>query len=326
LVWFKELFKKLLSIRELGPLLAICILVILLSILEPRFFSVTNLLNVARQISLLCIIAVGQSYCLISGEFDLSVGSIFGLSAVVLAMILVTGYNPFLGIAFCLFLGTVMGTVNGVLIAKLDVPSFVVTLGTMSIIRGVAQTLTGGWPVSIYGSEGIASWFLFLGGGKAFGVIPMQAVFMALVLIVGFFLLHKSKIGYHLFCVGGNPRAAMLYGISVSNVKVFAFAMTGFLSSMAGMLAFSFIQTAEPNLGMLMELDVIAAAVIGGTVIGGGQGSVLGVFLGAVTIGILNNGIVLLGISAFVQRIIIGGVIIGAVYFGRRILLLRTGE
>jgi len=316
----KGLFQQLLTIKEIGLFFAICLMILALGLMEPRFLSLINILNVARQISLLCIIAVGMSYCLIAGEFDLSVGSNFGLSAVVLGLIITAGYHPILGIIVSLVVGTTIGVANGLLIAKVKIPSFVVTLGTLSVIRGVALLLTEGWPVSIYGNENIGEWFLFLGGGKAFGLIPMQAVFMAIILSLGFLTLHKSKIGYHLFCVGGNPQASMLYGISVANVKVFAFATTGFLSSLSGILAFSFIQTAEPNMGTLMELEVIAAAVIGGTKVGGGQGSVLGVLLGAMTIGILNNGLVLLGISPFVQKIVLGTVIIAAVFLGGEIL------
>lgn len=309
-------------IRELGPLCAIILLVIILGVLQPRFFTPINLLNVARQISLLCIIAIGMSYCLIAGEFDLSVGSTFGLSAIMSALIVTSGYNPIFAILVALLLGIIIGTANGLMIAKLGIPSFVVTLGTMSIGRGIALTITKGWPISIYGTE-VPKWFLFLGGGKALGIFPMQAVFMAISLVIGFFVLHKTQYGYHLFSVGGNRRAAMLYGISVPKVKILAFAITGFLASMSGILAFSFVQTGEPNMGTLMELEVIAAAVIGGTVIGGGQGSILGVLLGAVTIGILNNGLVLMGVSPFVQKIVMGCVIISAVYFGERVLKAR---
>jgi ribose transport system permease protein len=318
----RNLFQQLFRIHEIGPLCAIILLILLLGTLQPRFFLLINIFNVARQISLLCIIAIGMGFCLIAGEFDLSVGSTMGLSAIVCALVITSGYNPFLGIFLSLLSGATIGAINGVLIAKLGIPSFVVTLGFMSIGRGLALTITNGWPISIYG-EKVPAWFLFLGGGKAFGIVPMQAVFMAIMLIIGFFILHKSQIGHHLYAIGGNPHAAMLYGISVPKVKIFAFVTTGFLSAMAGILAFSFIQTAEPLLGTLFELEVIAAAVIGGITIGGGHGSILAVLLGAITIGILNNGLVLLGISAFVQKTLIGCVLIVAVYFGERVLKTR---
>ena len=312
-------FKELLKVREFGPLCAIIILAIGIGILEPRFFSVINLLNVARQISLLCIIAIGMSYCLIAGEFDLSVGSTFGISVVVSAMFMTHGFSPAVAILASLLAGSIIGTFNGVLIAKFASPSFVVTLGTMSIGRGLALTITNGWPVSLYGKN-LPEWFFFLGGGRLFGVIPMQTIFMVACLTIGFFVLHKTKYGYHLFAVGGNPRAAMLYGIPVARVKILAFTSTGLLAAISGVLALSFVQTGEPNMGMLMELDVIAAAVIGGTSIGGGRGSILGVLLGAVTIGVLNNGLVMVGVSPFIQKIIMGAIVIIAVYFGERIV------
>jgi ribose transport system permease protein len=278
-----------------------------------------NIFNVARQISFLSIIAIGMGFCLIAGEFDLSVGSTMGLSAIICALVITSGYSPFLGILLSLLLGITIGTINGVLIAKAGIPSFVVTLGFMSIGRGVALTISKGWPISIYG-EKVPEWFLFLGGGKAFGVVPMQAVFMAIMLVIGFLVLHKSKIGHYLYAIGGDSHASMLYGISVARVKIFAFAVTGFLSALTGILAFSFVQTAEPKMGTLFELDVIAAAVIGGVTIGGGHGSIFSIILGAVTIGILNNGLVLLGISAFVQKIVIGIVLVVAVYLGERVI------
>jgi ribose/xylose/arabinose/galactoside ABC-type transport system permease subunit len=317
--------REILKIREIGPLAAIILLVIAMGFLQPRFFLAINLMNVARQISLLSMIAIGMSYCLISGEFDLSVGSTFGLSAIFSALIVTAGYNPLLAILVSLLTGIAIGTFNGVLVAKLAIPSFVVTLGTMSMGRGIALTITKGWPISIYGTK-VPSWFLFLGGGRAFDVIPMQAIFMAVSLIIGHIILHKTRYGYHLFSVGGNPRAAMLYGISVARVKIYAFMITGFLASLAGILAFSFVQTGEPNMGTLMELEVIAAAVIGGTAIKGGQGSILGVLLGAMTIGIINNGLVLMGVSPFIQKIVMGCVIISAVYFGERVLKVRGKE
>ena len=318
----QNLFRQLFKINEIGPICAIILLITVLGILQPRFYSMINIFNVARQISFLCIIAIGMGFCLIAGEFDLSVGSTMGLSAIICALVITSGYSPFLGMFLALLLGMTIGTINGVLIAKFGIPSFVVTLGFMSIGRGIALTISDGWPISIYG-EKVPDWFLFLGGGKVFGVVPMQAVFMAIMLMIGFFVLHKSKIGHYLYAIGGNPHASMLYGISVAKVKIFAFIVTGFLSALTGILAFSFIQTAEPKMGTLFELDVIAAAVIGGVTIRGGHGSILSVILGAVTIGILNNGLVLLGISAYVQKIVIGCVLVIAVFLGERVIKAR---
>lgn len=307
------LVKWLTGIREVGSVCAIVLLAVALTILSPYFLTVDNLLNVARQVSLNAIIAVGMTLVIITGEIDLSVGSVFGMSAIIMGMLLLAGCPPAIVILLGLAIGTAVGMLNGVLVTKVGIPSFVATLGALSICRGMALTLTGGWPKSLSNASGIPDWFYFLGGGKLLGLIPMQAVVMLFVIIVGYIVLHKMVIGYHLFAVGGNSRAATLYGISTSRVKVFAFAATGFLSALAGLLALSFVQSAEPNLGTGMELDVIACAVIGGVSLSGGRGSILGAFLGAVTIGILYNGLVLLGVSPFIQRIVIGTVVIGAV-------------
>ena len=250
---------------------------------------------------------------IIAGDFDLSVGSIYGMCAVIVGLLIVNGVNPFLSIFLAVLSGTIVGAINGYLVSVVSIPAFVATLGTMSITRGIALFITKGWPVTFFQKEDIPDWVFYIGGGRVFNIIPMQVVFMVIVLIIGFLILHKSKMGYHIFAVGGNPRAASFYGISVNKVKIFVFAFTGFLSAISGILAMSFIRTAEPNLGTGMELDVIGATIIGGISIKGGEGGVLSVLLGAMTVGILRNGLVLLGVSPFAQKIIIGMILIAAV-------------
>lgn len=307
--------KRITNFKELGPTLAIIILVIALSFSSPYFLTISNLFNIARQISMIAIMAVGIAYVIICAEIDLSVGSTFGLSASLLAIMLKDGANPFLAIFTVLLLGLFIGTLNGLLVTKIAIPAFIATLGTMSIVRGLALVSTGGWPVSLYGNPKL-SWVGYLGSGKLFGIFPMQAVFMIIILAIGGFLLHKTIIGYHIFAVGGNLRASEFSGISVLRTKVFAFAAAGLLAALAGILATGFTAQAEANYGTGMELDVIAAAVIGGISMQGGKGSILGVFLGAVTMGILLNGLVLLGVSPFIQKIVVGSVLIVAVAVG----------
>jgi ribose transport system permease protein len=288
-------------------------MVVVLKVLTPHFLTVDNLMDVARQFSFDAIIAIGMAFVIITGEIDLSVGSLFGLNAIIMGILLLDHWPPVIAILVVLCFGTCIGMLNGILVTKVGIPSFVTTLGMLSIGRGLALTLTGGWPKTLTGVSYIPNWFYFLGGGRLFGIIPMQAVIMIIAIIVGYFILHKMVIGYHLFAVGGNSRAATLYGISVSRVKIFAFATTGFLSALAGVLALSFVQSADPNLGTGMELYVIACAVVGGVSLSGGRGGIVGTFLGSMTIGILNNGLVLLGVSPYVQGIVIGAVVIGAV-------------
>lgn len=283
-----------------------------LAFFSPFFLTAGNLLAVSRQMALVSIIAVGECYVIISGEFDLSVGSTFGLVAVVMALLVVSPGSSYpLAVIIGLLVGLGVGTMNGVLVTKAKIPSFIVTLGTLMIGRGLVLSLTKGWPVVLYGGE-VPQWFLYLGGGRLYGV-PVQAIVMAITLLIGNFVLSRTKIGYHLYAIGGNARAAYLHGVAVNKIKIFTFVLTGFLAAIAGTLALSFIQTGDPQLGTLMELDVLAAVIIGGTAIGGGRGTILGVFLGALIMALILNGLVLLGIGAYFRRVVIGLIIIGAV-------------
>ncbi len=295
---------------EKGLLVALIVFGIGLSFASPYFLTAGNLLNVSRQMAVIAIIGVGEAYCIINGEFDLSVGSTLGLVGMVTAMLIVAGLGPLLAIIVGLLVGIVIGTINGVLVTKVNIPSFIVTLGTLMIGRGLSLTLSGGWPSSVYGI--VPQWFEYLGGGRPWG-IPMQTIVMVIVLLIGNLILSRSKIGYHLYAVGGGATAARLHGVAVAKIKLFAFVVTGFLAAVAGTLALAFVQVADPNLGILRELDVIAAVVIGGASIRGGKGTILGVFLGALIIALILNGIVLLGVSAYFQRVVIGIIIISAV-------------
>ena len=304
-------FLRRFSATEKGLFLATTVGVIVLTFATPTFLTAGNLLNVTRQMSLVAIIAVGECYVIISAEFDLSVGSTMGLVAMLTAMLMVAGCNYILAIIVGLLGGIGVGAINGVLVTKARIPSFIVTLGTLLMGRGIVLTVSKGWPVALYG-EGVPQWFQFLGGGRLYG-IPMQAIFMVIVLLIGNLILSRTKIGYHLYAVGGGAHASHLFGIAVDKIRIFAFVVTGFLAAIAGILALSFIQCGHPQLGSLMELDVIAAVVIGGTSIRGGRGTILGVFFGALIIALILNGLVMLGIGAYFQRIVIGSVIIGAV-------------
>ena len=299
------------SATEKGLLVAIVLGGIGLSFASPYFLTPLNLLNVSRQMSLMAIIAVGMCYVVINGDIDLSVGSTLGLVAMVTALLITAGWSYVLAVIVGLLLGMGVGAINGVLVTKGNVPSFIATLSTLMVGRGLALTTTKGWPLPLFGL-GPPQWFLYLGNGRVYGV-PMQAIFMVIVLLIGNLILSRTKIGYHLYAVGGGARAAHLHGVAVTKIKIFAFVLTGFLAALAGILALSFVQQGEPNLGFLMELDVIAAVIIGGGSILGGKGSILGVFLGALVMALILNGLVLLGIGAYSQRIVVGAVIASAV-------------
>ena len=310
--------QKLFSKRESGSIVAIILMSVLLTITTNSFLSVSNLFNVFRQIATLSIAAVGMTFVVITGGIDLSVGSNIAVSGVTLAFLISKGVHPVIGIIAVLITGLIVGAINGWLVAYVKLPPFVATLGTYSSFRGLAMLITNGWPIVLTPTPG-NEWFYFIGGGKIFDVIPMQAIIMLVVLIIGNIILRRTVYGQHLYAVGGNDRAAVLAGISVSSVKLRAYAILGALCGLAALLTVTYVRTAEPTLATNMELDVIAAAVIGGCSLSGGEGGILGSFLGAMTLGILLNGLVLLGASPFIQKIVIGLVIILAVILSERV-------
>ncbi len=228
------------------------------------------------------------------------------------AMVLAGTDSPILAILTALAMGTAVGAANGFLVAYMRLPAFVVTMGMASMFRGIALVSTGGWPINLYITEG-NEWFFFLGGGYIFNTIPMQAVVMLVVLIIGGILLRKTVFGNNIYAVGGNERAATLAGISTRKVKMMAYTILGFLAGIVGVLTASYVQSAQPTLAIDMEANVIAAAVIGGCALSGGEGSIPGTLMGSITIGVLLNGLTILGVSANYQKIGIGFVIIMAV-------------
>ena len=315
--------RNLLSKKEFGSIVAIIVMSVVLTITTESFLSVSNLVNVARQISTLSIVAVGMTFVVITSGIDLSVGSNVAFSGMMLAFFLSKGAHPLLAIIVCLVAGSVVGFLNGFLVAYLKLPPFVATLGTYSSFRGFAMLVTNGWPITLNSNENTA-WFYFLGGGKLFNFLPMQIVFMIIVLIIGSIILKKTVYGQHVYAAGGNERAAVLAGISVKTVILKAYTIIGFLCGLAALLTVAYVRTAEPTMAQGMELDVIASAVIGGCSLSGGEGGIVGAFLGAVTIGMLLNGLVLLGASPFIQKILIGAVIIMAVILSERVR--KTGK
>jgi ribose transport system permease protein len=303
--------------REFGVFAALVVLCIVLTLLNDRFLTPTNLLNIGRQISLLGIMAVGMTFVLVSGEVDLSVGSTYGLCGIAVGVLLVAGYPLALAIAVGLVLGAGIGVINGLLSTYLRVPSLIATLGMLSMVRGAALILTEGKPVTVNARNGVApadlAMFEFLGQGKIFG-IPMQLVFFIVVALLGWFLLSRTSFGFRIFAVGGSAKAARVSGIHVASVKIWALTLMGTLAALAGTLSLAFLPSGQAGrMGLGLELDVIAATIIGGTTLAGGEGTILGTVLGVLIIGVLRNGLVLMGVSPFAQEFLIGLVIVVAV-------------
>jgi len=307
-----ELFK----IREIGVLIALILLSLIFSLLSPYFLGVNNLLNIVRQISLTGIMAVGMTMVIVTGEIDLSVGACYGLSAIVAGLAMSNGFTIWSSILIALATGLLGGILNGLLVTYGRIPALIVTLGMLNIARGAALLLSHGLPISVNKRTVIdpnVSKFLFLGQGKIFNTVPMMIVFLLGVFIIGYAVFNKTIYGFHMKAVGGNPIAARASGLNVKKIKILAFSITGFLCALAGILNLSFLANVQGTVGTGLELEVIAAVIIGGTSLAGGEGTILGTLIGVLIMGVLRNGLVLLGVSPFWQILLIGVVIIGAV-------------
>jgi ribose/xylose/arabinose/galactoside ABC-type transport system permease subunit len=284
----------------------------LLALLTPQFLTPGNLINVARQISLNGILAVGVTYVLLTGGVDLSLGSVVALAGVVAAGFAHPDNWPVMvPVTMGILTGTACGAVNGLLVTKGRVAPFIVTLGMMTVARGLALVISRGKPVSNLGPS-----FTALGGDLWGCPIPL----LGLVLMAGvsWLFLTNIRLGRHIYAVGGNEQAARAAGLRINRVKGFAYIVCGGFAGLAGVLLAARITTGQPNAGVAYELDAIAAAVIGGTSLSGGVGGIGGTLLGALLMGVINNGLDLLNVSSYYQQIIKGMIIVGAVWLDKR--------
>lgn len=304
--------------KETGVLIALIALFVFFCITSDVFMSTKNLLNILRQISLLGIMAIGMTMVIVCGEFDLSVGSTFGMSAMLTGTFMTVCALPiWLSIVLGLGTGLAIGLANGLLVTYGKIPSFIVTLGMLNIARGIALVVTDGLVVvlnekTVADAENLQNFFNYGGGGKV-GEVPIMIFYFIAVIVIGYILFHKTIIGFRIKAVGGNANAAKVVGINVNAVKVIAFSILGMLAALAGIINLAFLTNVQGTTGQGMELNVIAATVIGGASVAGGEGSILGTVIGVLIMGVLNNGLILIGVSTFIQTICIGAVIIGAV-------------
>ncbi|MFQ5822777.1 MAG: ABC transporter permease [bacterium] len=293
--------------RQFGTLLGLIGLSIVLWILTPYFLTISNLLNVAQQTSINAIIAVGMTFVIITAGIDLSVGSILAFSGVVLASVLQLALPLPIALLVGLGIGLLCGIVNGLLITYGRLPPFISTLGMMSVARGAALLYTQGRPISGFSED-----FRFLATGEIFH-IPTPVIIMIGVYLIGHFLLTRTKLGRYTYAIGGNEEAAVLSGVNVIFYKSAVYGLCGMLSGLAAIILTARLNSAQPIAGIMYELDAIAATVIGGTSLMGGEGTVFGTLIGALIMGVLRNGLNLLGVSSFIQQTVIGSVIIAAV-------------
>ena len=293
--------------RRFGTLIGLVVLCAVLWALTPHFLTVSNLLNIAQQTSINAIVAVGMTFVILSGGIDLSVGSIVAVAGVVLGTLLHQGQPLPIALVASLAVGVACGAANGALVSWGRLPPFIVTLGMMSIARGVALVVTEARPVSGFeaGLRSLAT------GSVAF--IPAPVVVMILVYVVAHLVLTRTTFGRYVYAIGGNEEATRLSGVNVRGQKTAVYAVSGLTSAVAAILLTARLNSAQPIAGMMYELDAIAATVIGGTSLMGGEGSLGGTLVGALIMGVLRNGLNLLGVSSFLQQIVIGAVIVGAV-------------
>ncbi|MCY7453379.1 ribose ABC transporter permease RbsC [Bacillus altitudinis] len=300
--------------QKLGPFLGLIILVAIVSILNPAFLEPLNILNLLRQISINALIAFGMTFVILTGGIDLSVGAILALSSALTAGFIVSGLDPILAIIVGCIIGAILGMINGLLITKGKMAPFIATLATMTIFRGLTLVYTDGNPITGLGSNYA---FQLFGRGYFLG-IPVPAITMLLTFIVLWVLLHKTPFGRRTYAIGGNEKAALISGIKVTRVKIMIYSLAGFMSALAGAILTSRLNSAQPTAGTSYELDAIAAVVLGGTSLSGGRGRIVGTLIGVLIIGVLNNGMNLLGVSSFYQSVVKGIVILIAVLLDRK--------
>ncbi|MGY6396623.1 ribose ABC transporter permease [Vibrio parahaemolyticus] len=306
--------KKLLTkewLIEQKSLIALLFLIVVVSFLNPNFFTVDNILNILRQTSVNAIIAVGMTLVILTAGIDLSVGSVLALCGAFAASLIAMEVPVLIAVPTALLAGAALGAISGVIIAKGKVQAFIATLVTMTLLRGVTMVYTDGRPIST-GFTDTADAFAWFGTGYALG-IPVPVWLMVVVFAAAWYLLNHTRFGRYVYALGGNESATRLSGINVDRVKIGVYAICGMLAALAGIIVTSRLSSAQPTAGMGYELDAIAAVVLGGTSLMGGKGRIMGTLIGALIIGFLNNALNLLDVSSYYQMIAKAVVILLAV-------------
>ncbi len=313
------------ALGRLAPLLFLITLMIGFAIAEPRFLSPFNLFNVMRQISITGLLAIGMTFVILTAGIDLSVGALLAFAGLVGAAVAKGGFedrfavgasvdagNPFwLALLAALAIGLIGGAIQGLAITRLKVPPFVVTLGGLTAFRGAALLFSGGGPIS--GFDPAYAWW---GQARLFGnLVPVPAIIFVLFALVAHFVLRYTQFGRHVYAVGGNAEAAEMTGVNVRRVTLLVYVISGFFAGLAAFVLSARLNSAEAVAGLGVELTVIASVVIGGTSLFGGVGTIFGTVVGAMLIGVLTNGLVLLNVSPFIQQIVIGVILVLAVAF-----------
>ena len=300
-----SLLKDVLRRRESVIFIILVIICVAMSIARPDSFATeNNLFNIMRQISIVAIIAIGQTFVIITGGIDLSVGHSMGLGSIVMAWMMRQNFSDPLAILSCVLLTCLVGFINGLAITYLNLPPFIATLGTANICRGLNYIITKGYPINIDNP------FIIAWGGRNWGPIPIMSITMIILVVLSQYLLVRHRFGNRILSIGGNETAAHLSGINVRKYKITVHTLTGLLCGIAGLITAGRLNSGNPTAGGTFDMDSIAAAIVGGTLMSGGEGSVIGTFLGALLLGVIRNSLVLLRIDMYWQVVVIGILII----------------
>jgi ribose transport system permease protein len=310
----QSVLSRLLAVSEFGSLAALIIMVVIIAVSIPQFRQVENLINVTRNFSFVGIVAMGMTLVILTGGIDLSVGSVWAMSAVLAAFLMSSGWLMVPAIAVALLAAAAIGLFNGLCITRLNMSPFVPTLASLAIARSLALVITRGRPISSFGPQQDA--FLWLGGGSVLG-IPNPVILFVVVAIIVWIALSKTVWGRRVYAVGGNEKAARLTGLNVRRLKVTVYIISSLCAGLAGIVQASYLSSVTASLATGQELSVIAATVIGGVNLAGGEGTVFGVVIGTVMLEILRNGLLLFGIDPYWQGVFVGAIIIIAVSIDR---------
>lgn len=306
----KDVKSTLLKFKSLLGLIVLCVII---SIAAPRFLNINNILNVLTQVSVNAILAIGMSFVILTGGIDLSVGSTLALTGAIAAAFAKSGHGGvMIPLLIALVLGGLIGLFNGIFVSKGKIQAFIVTLASMTIFRGATYVYTNGTPIS-----GLSSKFMDIGNKKIIG-IPMPVFIIFVVFIIAWYILTQTRYGRYVYALGGNEDSARLSGINTNKVKTLVYVICGITAALAGVIVTSRVGSASPNAGSGFELDAIAAVVLGGTSLSGGEGSITGTLIGAMIIGVLNNGLNLMNVSPYYQSIVKGVVILTAILIDKK--------
>jgi ribose transport system permease protein len=304
------MLNKFAFLKQYGIAVVLFVLILFFSITTTSFLRPENLWNVTRQVAMLGISAVGMSFVIITSGIDLSVGSLMSIVNIFCATLMVKiGIHPAMAVLLTLLMTVFIGFVNGVFINEFKVPPLITTLATMTSLRGLSYVLCAGMPIF-----GFADNFRLLGQGYI-GIVPIPVIIMVCIFFLGWIFLNKTRYGRYIYGLGGNEEAVRLSGIDTKKVKYVAYMLCGLLTGIASIIMLSRINTGQPKIGTGFELEVITAVVLGGVSIYGGQGTLIGVFIGVLIMGVLSNGLILLNISEYYQMVIRGAVLMAAVVF-----------